>query len=367
MIGSTTCEKHLGIQRSSDGKNRPTIEARITLARRTAYGLMGAGLHGLTGVSQSVCVKILNIYVYPRLIFGLSTEDMKLLEKTYRKYLRCCQHLPDTTAIPAIYLLWGALPIEGQIHIKVINFTVSMLRRSGSVERDLLLRQVAMKDIGSPSWVTYAQSLLMKYNLPTIMDLFGNPPKKPYWNKLVRDTVSSVWEGMLKDEARSRPMSSLSLLNIDGCKIGHVHRIWRLDGKGGLEVTKATTKAKLLVKRYPLYSCRVSGAQYKDLCPLCNSHSETLEHFLLHCDALDCVREPDLCNFISILNDPSLTGSPASLARILLDCSSANLCDPVADSLEALSRNLCFKLHRRRSLLMGVNNAKIMRHLKLRL
>ena len=117
VIGSTTCEKHLGIQRSSDGKNRPTIEARITLARQTAYGLMGAGLHGLNGVSPSVCVKILNIYVCPRLIFGLdslvlSTEDMKLLEKTYRKYLRCCQHLPDNTAIPAIYLLSGALPIE---------------------------------------------------------------------------------------------------------------------------------------------------------------------------------------------------------------------------------------------------------------
>lgn len=288
-IGKTKIEKHLGIQRSSDGRNRSTIEARTTLARRTAYGLMGAGLHGFNGVSPSVCLKILNTYVIPRLTFGvesliLTTDDLKLLENTYRKYLRCCQHLPESAATPAVYLLSGALPLEGQIHIKTLTFLASMLRHQNSLEREVLLRQVAMKDLESPSWVMYSQSILLYYKLPTVMELFTNPPRKDHWSKLVRDTVSKVWEEKLKEEALK--MSSLSMLAVDTCKMGCVHRAWRLEGKSSLEVAKATVKVKLLIQRYPLHSCRTAGTRYNGHCPLCQNQSESIEHFLFHCPAL---------------------------------------------------------------------------------
>ena len=65
----------------------------IKIAHRTAYGLMGAGLHGINGVCPGVALKIVNTYVMPRLTFGLKSlvldkSEIKLLEDLYRRYLR---------------------------------------------------------------------------------------------------------------------------------------------------------------------------------------------------------------------------------------------------------------------------------------
>jgi hypothetical protein len=51
-MSATNKATHLGIERISTGNNRKELfETRITTARRTVFALMGAGLHGLNGVS----------------------------------------------------------------------------------------------------------------------------------------------------------------------------------------------------------------------------------------------------------------------------------------------------------------------------
>ena len=48
------------------------VKKRIVTARRTVYSLMAAGLHGLNGVNPYVAIHMIQMYVIPRLIYGLN-------------------------------------------------------------------------------------------------------------------------------------------------------------------------------------------------------------------------------------------------------------------------------------------------------
>ena len=79
------------------------------------------------------------------------------------------------------------------------------------------------------------------------------------------------------------------------------------------------------------------------------------------------MRKPILSSIISIINDTIVSSNPRLMTHVLLDSSEANYSDPMAHAIEVLSRNLCFKLHCRRSILMSIRNAKVERKSKLRL
>ena len=125
LLSVSTKEPHLGIIRNMSGSNMDTVKERIKSARRTAYSLMGAGLHGLNGVGPAVSMSMYNSYVIPVLMYGLealvlTTAETEAIETYHRTTLRQLQHLPKSTAIPAIYLLAGALPAEGLCDTRVL-------------------------------------------------------------------------------------------------------------------------------------------------------------------------------------------------------------------------------------------------------
>lgn len=75
---------HLGIERDNHSATgtKMVVKKRIVTARRTVYSLMGAGLHGLNGVNPYVTIHMIQIYVIPRLLYGLdviklTNEDIK--------------------------------------------------------------------------------------------------------------------------------------------------------------------------------------------------------------------------------------------------------------------------------------------------
>ena len=101
-----------------------------------------------------------------------------------------------TTANVAVYLLMGVLPIQAQLDIKILCFFVSLLRRPESIERDIIERQLAMKNLQSQShsWTVMVRKLLLKYQLPSAFDLLQDPPKKDPWKKRVKLHVTEQWE-----------------------------------------------------------------------------------------------------------------------------------------------------------------------------
>jgi hypothetical protein len=360
-LEQSSAETHLGIVRSSDGRNTLTIQNRVQTARRTGYSLMGAGYHGLNGVGPEVGRHLWLTYVQPRLLYGLeslilSRKELDDLENYLRINLRAIQHLPKSTATPALYLLSGVPPIEAQLDITTLVYFTKALRRENSVEKAVIERQLCMKDPSSCSWVWHVQGLLKKYCLPSAFTLLEQQPTHAQWKRSVKAAVLNRWEHALKEDATR--MTTLSNVNLEKCTLSAVHPVWKIGAASSLTVVKATTKAKLLLQRYPLYNSKTSGVNYGKPCPLCNSCLETLEHFLMSCPALDSVRRQPMQKITSILAEARLPipTEEAHMVRLLLDPSW--ICpdgapDALNGLLEATTRDLCFALHHRRSILLG--------------
>ena len=341
---------------------------RIKQARRAAFKLRGAGLVGLVGVGPEVATVEYTTYVIPTLLYGLEAltlerKEIDKLELYHRKNLRYIQHLPQSTATPAIHLLTGIPPIEAMIHIRTLCLFRNIVAADGNSPpatyiRDLVTRQLAMKDVKSASWVIYVCKLLRQYQLPTAYSMVDGAPRKATWKRTVKLTVLSTWDKLLHEQADTK--STLSLLNLDTCKLGALHPVWQ-DLSSPLEIQKATVKAQLMVQRYPLATSPTAGVKRTETCPLCKREDETTLHFLLYCTCLADDRYPYLVRIFNICREHRIPIEPEVLVRIILD--SSHLQVPMK-GLEELSRNMVFKLHHRRAIAMGGGSAYKLAHNK---
>ena len=249
-MDQSTSEVHLGITRTSDGKTAATVQARITSARRATYAMMGAGLHGLNGLNPSISMMLIRTYILPRLLHGLEamvlTEPDKVaLETYYRTLLKQIQHLPQNTASLAVYLLIGSLPLEAHLDLRVLSLFNRAVALKGSLERDILERQLAMKDLGSKSWTTVVRETLNKYSLPSAYDVLNFPRSKEQWKHTTKTAIYSYWETALKTEAKKK--STLQYLSLPSCSLRSPHNTYLSIPTDPLHVVIASVKTKLLV------------------------------------------------------------------------------------------------------------------------
>ena len=70
----------LGLIRTTSNETKISIEERISLARITHYSLIKSGVHGTNGLIPRTSYKIYQVYVIPRLLYGL--ETLLCLKKT---------------------------------------------------------------------------------------------------------------------------------------------------------------------------------------------------------------------------------------------------------------------------------------------
>ena len=339
---------HLGIRRNNTDQNA-VIEDRLKLARKTLYALAGAGLHGFNGLPVKTCLKIYNAYVIPRALYGLETvkasETAKKKLNTFHKYsLRCMLGLPDWTAIPALYLLTGQLPILIQLDVKILNFIRSLMATQPA--RDIILRQYCTKSKNSHSMVNLFTEKLYHYNLPSILDIYKFKPEKKQWKKLVDEAVTKKFRKEIKEQARE--YSTLKYLSHDFEKQPHpvVQSV-----ENTRQVTRSVVKSMLITDTYPLLKNRKKMKKSEnDTCPLCLTKPEDIEHFLLTCPTLDDVRKKYTRMLNSmLLNIPTIIG--------LLDSREAKKINPEinTDSLEKISKDYIFALHIRRTEVMRSN------------
>ena len=106
------------------------------------------------------------------------------LNRTYKKILKQILSLPITVADPAVYILLGALSMEGIIHKRTLILYGSICRlNESSVKKCLGWRQLAIKGPGSFSWYVELKKILIKYDLPCCWGLLDSPMKKEHWKK----------------------------------------------------------------------------------------------------------------------------------------------------------------------------------------
>ena len=91
----------MGIVRNTNG--RADIDGKISLGRKTAYSLMGAGLHGGGRLKATLDGHIWSTFVIPRLLYGLEAlllkqKDIDSLEKFQRKCLKQIQGISSSSS-----------------------------------------------------------------------------------------------------------------------------------------------------------------------------------------------------------------------------------------------------------------------------
>jgi hypothetical protein len=144
---------------------------------------MGAGLHGLNGVNPKVAIHLIQMYVMPRLLYGLEItrlrqNEMQKLVSYLKKLLKQVQNLPERTANEAPYLMMGRIPVIGELHKRILKAFGNIIRKDNSFEKDIALRQLALKGQNSDSWFSKLDEISEKYSLNSPHDLIVNPPTK---------------------------------------------------------------------------------------------------------------------------------------------------------------------------------------------
>ena len=355
-IDSSEKETDLGLSRTADGRTTEAVRDMIQVGMRTAYALMGAGMHGVNGLPPSTTRLIVATYINPVILYGLEAlvleeQDMQQLDQYHRRLLRQLQSLLDSTAKPAIYLLMGCLPMRAYLHQNILSLFCTVLHRPGSPEYEIIVRQLTIKDLNSHSWTVQLRKILHKYNLPMALQLVNNPPRKEKWKTQVKQAIQSYWEKLIKEEASG--MKSLKYLNLNACGPGFTHFVWET-GADPIQTVMAAVKSSLLIGRYPLTGHKCAGKRQQPKCPQCGTEPETIDHFLIRCPMYDDMRKTYIDRIIEepILNNINLDDTEM-LVHLILDPSHFITDLQTVLKIESVTRRMCFSFHNRRALNEG--------------
>ena len=342
---------HLGIERHANVQHPEAFfDARISLARRTSYSLVGTGFHGNNGISPAFTIPIYRTYVIPRLMYGLEAITIKdkhlsQLDRYHRNTLRELQTLPTRTAKCAIHLLAGTPPppLECLLDQQIVSLLCSVSNHPDSPLARIGIYQLAIKDLKSTSWFIYSARRLARYKIDAlgILRQEANPAH-------LKDTIGDYWASLLREEASLK--SSLRYLNTSLCDLRHPHRIWTSTGSNPAEAKKAVQKVKPLSgtytsnKAYTLQSNKAVFNQFQVVatCPLCKLAAEDRHHFVLECPTLDLIRSKYMPFITQLIPDFTSFNRDQQLSTIL-DTHADLKCRRT--DLEAISRTFLFSLH----------------------
>ena len=96
---------------------------------------------------------------------------MKRLDLFQIKTLKQLQWLPDRCAGSAVYLLLGAEPIQQQIDKKILTLFGQITRDPDTLEFQIAQLQISIHEINSTSWFSLVQKRLLRYDLPTALEV----------------------------------------------------------------------------------------------------------------------------------------------------------------------------------------------------
>ncbi|CAG2187006.1 unnamed protein product [Mytilus edulis] len=266
IVSQTT---HMGVLRTSKPDDPNPLYEKREKARRAMYSLMPAGLHGKNGLDIQSLLHIFNIYVIPVLLYGLELvtptgKNLDIIDIFHKKCIKQLLSLPTSTATPAIYILSGQLPIEGQIHKKILSLFGNISRQpQNSLEKQIAYRQLLMKTDDSNSWFIIVKTILAKYNLPSALYLLDSQIQKLKWKTMVNKEVSKYWKHFIEGHCKLYP--SLKYLNSQYIP-GKTHVLVNLSASNSMqEAMRIPVKLRIATGSYILMADRTRHSKNKGL------------------------------------------------------------------------------------------------------
>jgi hypothetical protein len=275
------------------------------------------------------------------------------LETYQRQTLKQLQHFPPNNSNPATYLRSGVIPVHAEVDQRILSTFGRLARSTGSAERELIRRQINIKNLSSNSWTANVKLLTHKYQLPSVYEIMDNSPTKDQWKRQVKHAIQKYHRDRLLQDMQSQ--SSARYINPNSCSLTNVHPVWKYCGSHTREITRATIKAKILVGAYNLEGKRSKfGRGENGQCQLCRTDMETREHFLVKCTALEHIRKPYIEALAQLVVErvgeieATFHLSPSYMTRTILDPSHVAANDEFLYEAEQVTRRLCYALHHNR-------------------
>ena len=155
--------------------------------------------------------------------------------------------------------------------------------RTDGIEKEIAVRQLAMKCSSELSWFNKIKELLKKYNLPSPSQLLEIVPTKNRWKKLVNCAINGAVETQWREDIMTK--SSLRYINPDSESVGVAHHVWSLVHDIIHDSPRAQLKYRLLTGTYTLQSNRAvfNKLAGNPTCRVCGTSPETRQHFLTEC------------------------------------------------------------------------------------
>ena len=376
MIGGESIKyvdeaEHVGVLRSTMG-NLPHIMSRLVAYRKAMFTLLPAGMALANRASPAVTLRIHRIYCLPVLLSGLGSLILKAseiagIDQNLKITLERFQKLFPRTPHCVVLFLGGSLPGKALYHLRVLSLFGMITRLPGSILNKIAYFQLTSAKPSSRSWFLLVRDLCIQYSLPSPFTLLDMPLSKYRYKTLVKARVIDFWEKFYRNEARKLREHSLKYFNPEYMFLTKPHQLWTSCGSNPYEVHKATIQAKMLSGRYPTDNLRRHwNSTGSGLCTLpgCNmSAIGSLQHYLLHCvalnDARDCAAKVQYrvsleSQEANLLLKKYIDESDDEIAtQFLLDCShfpeviqlkqSGKLC--IVDRLFYVSRSWCYFVH----------------------
>ena len=391
-IKMVTEAEHVGVLRSSGG-NLPHILNRVAMHKNVLHALLPAGLARRHRGSPRASLKISQLYGVPVLLSGLASlvltrAELGIVDAHYLAMLQGLLRLHKRTPRSIVYFLSGSLPASALLHQRQMTL-FSMICH---LKEDPLHQHAkyALEYLGSSSksWFTQIRQLCIQYGLPHPLQLLNNPLSKGRLKSLVKTRITEYWQKLLSAEATALP--SLAHFNPHMHQLSSPHPIWSAAASNPYEINKATILSRMISGRYRTERlCRFWSENREGFCLLQPCHSQgvygDLEHLLLHCPALETVREnmyqmwrdkasvlPPLSAFVT----QALESPPNYKLKFILDsqslpeiiCLSQNYGQAVTDIVLYMTRTFAYGVHKRKLILMGLwpydsNNQKRQKNL----
>ncbi|CAC5417513.1 unnamed protein product [Mytilus coruscus] len=352
---NVTKSTHLGVIRTPSMRQNieSNVEENVKKARRSAYALFGSGFHGENGLDPESLIHLFKSYISPVLLYGMElltpkSAHLETLEKFQKKMLKQILSVPMSTPDPAVYILIGILPVEAQIHAKMVTFFCSICQQAdNSVEKQLSKRQLTVKSSGSHSWYIEVQRVMFKYNLGRALDMLDNADVTKTTINQIKSQINNYWV----DE-----------ISTDNFTAGRIHNILKIKSYTNKDRFRIPTKLKFLTGTYALQPLRYKIYQEgnQEICNACSQKEETVEHLLIECKAWDNIRRPVINDIESLLTNHSNVEweslSDGFKIQILMDITMVQrqlgLNSEEVSKIEHQARRLVFLIHSARCKLL---------------
>ena len=368
--------EHLGLLVAGENEEQRNIDANIQDCRRSLLGLLGSAYAYKCQLPPTVQIHLWRTYNLPILRSGLASLPIRpvnlgSLNIFYNKILRSFLKLSNRSPIPALYFLFGELPMEAKLHLDLLSLFYTIWSNPSTTIHRIVQYLLKMTDNKSLTWSAHLRNLCLKYNLPDPLKLLESNDvwPKTKWITEIKTKITIYHEKELRQQAALNSKMvylNVQLQGLSGCPHPVLQNINNMQ-----EVKKLRIHLKFLTGDFLTAERLAKDTGSDPRCKLCPSPEESTNHVLTQCKATQDIKNrllPELLNVIALVQ-PSctllLSPQPKYLTQFLLDCTSPNLpCsiripshNPRVAEVFQVSRNWCYGIGRARARLLANKTA----------